>query len=129
MELTFDCLRRANLKRLPLFKNGKGEPAHSKPDGSDWKLSQWSNAIAGEGGEMVAALEIFKRVGVLANCTKKIDRGDKTIDEAKDDLANELADIVCYVDILASRAGINLGDATINKFNEVSDRVKCDVYL
>lgn len=29
--LTFNALRNANIARLPLFKNSKGEPAHSDP--------------------------------------------------------------------------------------------------
>jgi hypothetical protein len=49
--LTFAELRTANMARLPQFKNAKGEPAHSKPDGSDWLLSAWCNATLGELGE------------------------------------------------------------------------------
>lgn len=114
--LTFDELRAANTKRLPQFKNRKGEPAHSQPDGSDWKLSAWCNAVTGELGE-------------LANLIKKIERGDMTLSEAYDDVADELADVQTYLDILAFRCGVNLGNATVNKFNRVSDRVGCDVKL
>lgn len=59
--LTFNTLRGANLARLPQFKNAKGEPAHSQPDGSDWVLAQWCNAVTGELGE-------------AANIIKKVDR-------------------------------------------------------
>lgn len=114
--LTFLELRRANMRRLPLFKNRKGEPAHSKPDGSDWKLSAWCNAICGELGE-------------AANIVKKIERGDMTLDEARPLLAKEFADVVTYLDITAFQAGIDLGEATREKFNEVSNRVGCDVKL
>ena len=34
-----------------------------------------------------------------------------------------------YLDILAMRAGVDLGDATVAKFNEVSERVGCDVMI
>ncbi len=68
--LTFNTLRGANRARLPQFKNRRGEPAHSEPDGSDWKLSAWCNAVTGELGE-------------LANLIKKIERGDMTLDEAR----------------------------------------------
>jgi hypothetical protein len=37
--LTFGELRRANIARLPQFKNSKGEPSHEKADGSDWSLA------------------------------------------------------------------------------------------
>lgn len=114
--LTFNALREANLKRLPLFKNSKGEPANSQPDGSDWSLAQWSNATLGELGE-------------AANIIKKIDRGDMTLDEARPLLAKELADTQTYLDILAYRAGIDLGAATIDKWNEVSKRIGVSVRL
>lgn len=114
--LTFDDLREANKRRLPQFKNRKGEPAHSKPDGSDWKLSAWCNAVCGELGE-------------TANLVKKIERGDLSLDEARAELAKEIADVQTYLDILAFRAGIDLGAATVEKFNEVSERVGSDVRL
>lgn len=115
-QLTFECLRLSNLCRLPQFKNSKGEPAHSKPDGSDWLLSQWSNAVCGELGE-------------AANIIKKIERGDLSIEEARPMLADELADVVTYLDILAYRAGIDLGQATVSKFNRVSERVGSSIFI
>jgi len=116
MNLQLDILRSANLARLPEFKNAKGEPAHSKPDGSDWLLSQWSNACLGELGE-------------AANIIKKIERGDLTLEDARVALAKELGDVLTYLDILAYRAGINLGTATIQKWNEVSDRIGSDLRI
>ena len=114
--LVFNVLREANKARLPTFKNGKGEPAHSMPDGSDWKLSAWSNAVLGELGE-------------AANIIKKVERGDLTLDEARPALAKEFADVQIYLDLLAFRAGVDLGRATIDKFNEVSARVGSRVRL
>lgn len=108
--LTFKTLRSANLARLPEFKNAKGEPAHTEPDGSDWLLSQWCNAVLGELGE-------------AANIIKKIERGDMSLEEARDKLSDELADVQTYLDILAYRAGIELDDATIDKWNRISERV------
>ena len=114
--LTFNTLRGGNMARLPQFKNRRGEPAHSKPDGSDWKLSAWCNAVLGELGE-------------AANLIKKVERGDLTLDDARADLAKEFADVVTYLDILAFRAGVDLGRATMDKFNEVSVRVGSTVRL
>jgi len=115
-KLDLAALRAANIERLPLFKNRKGEPAHSKPDGSDWKLSAWSNACLGELGE-------------AANLIKKIERGDISLEDARVELGKEFADVLVYLDILAFRAGVDLCDATKQKFNEVSERVGCDVFL
>ena len=48
---------------------------------------------------------------------------DLTLDEARPDVAKELADVVTYLDLLAFRCGVDLGRATMDKFNEVSERV------
>lgn len=114
--LNLKVLRAANVRRLPEFKNRKGEPAHSEADGSDWKLSAWCNAVLGELGE-------------AANLIKKVERGDLTLDEARAELAKEFADVQTYLDILAFRAGVDLSDATIAKWNEVSERVGCRIRI
>lgn len=116
VSLKFSVLRRANELRLPQFKNRNGDPAHSEPDGSDWALSAWCNAVCGELGE-------------AANLIKKIERGDYTLPEKRAELAKEFADVVTYLDILAMRAGVDLGDATVEKFNEVSVRVDSTVRI
>lgn len=115
MTLKFDDLRAANLARLPEFRNAKGKIAHNT-DGSNWSTAQWLQALVGE-------------VGELANELKKVDRGDFTFNEAFSKIASELADIQTYLDLLAYRLGFNLGDVTIKKFNEVSERVGSSVRL
>jgi NTP pyrophosphatase (non-canonical NTP hydrolase) len=114
--MTFAVLREANVARLPRFKNRKGEPAHSQADGSDWALSTWSNAVLGELGE-------------LANLIKKVERGDLTLDEAREALGKECADVATYLDILAFRLGVDLGQVVMDKFNEVSRRVGAGVLI
>lgn len=114
--LTFNTLRSANVKRLPLFRDAKGRRCHAKDDGSDWSPAQWLQAVTGELGE-------------YANLRKKIERGDLTIEEARSDLANELADVVIYLDILALQLGVDLGAAVMSKFNEVSDRVGAPIHI
>ncbi len=114
--LTFNTLRSANVARLPEFKNAKGGPAHSKPDGSDWSPAQWLQALLGELGE-------------YANIRKKYERGD--IDkETFDSLArDEIADVQTYLDLLAFQLGINLGVATMDKWNRVSARVGSNIRI
>ncbi|MBA9077608.1 MazG nucleotide pyrophosphohydrolase domain-containing protein [Rufibacter quisquiliarum] len=77
----------------------------------DWSLADWSNAIAGETGEM-------------CNLIKKIRRGD-SIDVK--DVGKELADIVIYADLLADQLGLDLGECVRQKFNEVSDRIGSNI--
>ncbi len=114
--LTFRTLRDANKKRLPLFKNAKGGRAHTKDDGSDWSPASWLQAVVGELGE-------------YANLRKKVERGDMTMKEARPALADELADVVIYLDILASQLGIDLGDAVMEKWNRTSVKVGAHIYI
>ncbi len=114
--LTFKTLREANVKRLPHFKNKKGLPAHSKEDGSDWCPAQWLQAVVGELGE-------------YSNLRKKFERGDIDKEEFDKEAKKELADVACYLDLLAFQLKINLGEAVKEKFNEVSQRVGSPVYI
>lgn len=121
-DLTFAELRRANLRRLPTFRDAKGRICHppidGQPPGYDWSLSQWSNATCGEMGE-------------AANLIKKIERGDVDLNDPgiRDMLGDELCDILTYLDLLAHRAGIDLAAATRRKWNAVSVRVGSPVRL
>lgn len=124
--ISFDDLRQANKWRLPQFKNKHGQSAHSMPDGSDWSPAQWLQALVGELGE-------------FANIRKKFERGDLSFAQYAIEAEKELADVQTYLDLLALRCldqpgkpdphGVNLGAATMNKFNEVSKRVGSTVCL
>jgi NTP pyrophosphatase (non-canonical NTP hydrolase) len=96
--LTFTALRKANLKRVGVFRNSKGGLAHSKPDGSDWSPAQWLQATIGELGE-------------YANVRKKFERGDMTFEEYRKQAERELADVQTYLDLLARHA-LNYTDET-----------------
>jgi NTP pyrophosphatase (non-canonical NTP hydrolase) len=95
---------------MPEFKNKLGKPAHTKSDGSDWSPAQWLQTVVGELGE-------------YANIRKKFERGDICEQEFKKLAAEELADVITYLDILAGQIGIELDAAVIMKFNAVSIRV------
>lgn len=114
--LTFKTFRRANLLRLPKFKNFKGELAHSKEDGSDWSIYQWVCATLGELGE-------------FANIVKKVGRGDLTLDEARPLLKKEGADVITYMDLTLAQLGIDMEEAVRDKFNEISDRVNVPIKI
>lgn len=110
MSLDMGTFRRANLGRLAEFKNNKGEPAHTTPDGSDWSLTDWATAVSGELGE-------------ACNIIKKIRRGDLSIENAMEDLSDELADVFIYLDLLSYRSGIDLSQAVIEKWNKTSEKI------
>lgn len=102
--LSFQELRAANVERCEnSFK-------HSI---NDWSPSDWAMATTGELGE-------------LCNFLKKRMRGE---DVNQQDIADELADVCIYLDLLAARVGVDLASAVRSKFNEVSLRVNSDVRL
>lgn len=106
--LSFDSLRAANIERIGSSKYSKCEES--------WTPAHWMQATMGELGE-------------LANLLKKVDRGDFPFEQVKADVARELADVQTYLDILAFKLGVDLGEATIGKFNEVSERIGSPVRL
>lgn len=104
--LTFAELRGPNVQRCEeYFQSCK-----------DWTISDWLMAITGELGE-------------LANVLKKIRRGDFTVEDKREELAKEIADVNIYLDLLAAKLNIDLGKAVREKFNEVSDRRRCPIKL
>lgn len=104
--LTFQALRHANRMR------GGSIQKHAA---LQWEAAHWLQALVGE-------------VGELANMLKKIDRGD-TDPPTIGDLAEEIADIQTYLDLLADHIGVDLGEATIGKFNLVSKRWRSPITL
>lgn len=106
--LTFSALRKANIDR-DTNEGGWHEIGN-------WTLSDWGVAVAGEVGEML-------------NVIKKIRRGDFKLEQVRDDIADELADILTYLDLLANCAGIDVEQSLIRKFNEVSARIGSQVLL
>jgi NTP pyrophosphatase (non-canonical NTP hydrolase) len=110
MTLSFDALTEANRARVERWHPGF-------PFQSDWIGVDWSNAMCGEAGE-------------AANIVKKIRRYDAGLravgDPAKavlvEALAEELADVICYLDLLAQYYEIDLPLAVVDKFNRVSEK-------
>lgn len=93
--LSFRDLRQVNVARCA--------DVFHEPD--SWSLERWALAMIGEAGE-------------VCNAVKKIIREDGT--GSVDDLAEELADVIIYCDLLAARARIDLDEAIRRKFNKVS---------
>lgn len=79
----------------------------------DWSPTDLGCALAGE-------------VGELCNFLKKMRRGE-TIDHMA--IPFELADVMAYLSLLATRLGVDLSDATRLKFDAVSARVDSDIRL
>ncbi len=105
--LSFADLRAANVARC----------AKWHPGGiSDWSLSDWMTATCGELGE---AANVVKK---LNRCRDGLPGNNKTEDELRSMLGDELADTAIYLDLLAAAAGVDLAASIIAKFNAVSVR-------
>ena len=74
------------------------------------------------------ALELGGECGEAQNICKKIDRWRQGIpgamhpDDARDSLAEELADVIICCSMVALTLDINLGAAVTNKFNATSEK-------
>lgn len=96
-QLSFAELREANSHRCDVIFHGSGD---------EWSPTDWATAVAGE-------------VGEACNLIKKMRRGEEI---PLAEVGKELADSVIYLDLLARRLGLDLGEAVAQKFNEVSRR-------
>ena len=79
----------------------------------DWSPTGWASAAAGELRE-------------ACNLIKKLRRGEPI---PLRDIADEIADTVIYLDLLAARLGIDLDKAITEKFNRTSDNLGSKVKL
>ena len=104
--LTFDEFRAANVTRCI-----KWHPAGIE----SWSPSDWLTAVTGELGELASLLKMRNRErdGLPGN---KFSPTDKQV-------ADEVADVLTYLDLLAAALNVDLGRAAAEKFNEVSERV------
>lgn len=106
--MDFETLRAANLSRC----------ARWHPRGlSEWSLSDWFTATMGELGEAanVAKKLNRERDGIAGNTV--------SVEQLRADLADEIADVAIYLDILAASEGIDLAAAIVSKFNRTSEKV------
>lgn len=108
-ELTFATFAEANRTRCRRWHG---------PNSERWTGADWSNAMCGEAGE-------------AANVVKKLRRYETGADLGPLDppqadlvpmLADEIADVVAYVFLLADHYDIDVAQATAAKFNRVSER-------
>ncbi|MDZ7711723.1 MAG: MazG-like family protein [Rhodovibrio sp.] len=65
--------------------------------------------------------------GELANLLKKVQRGDVSRNDPR--IADEFADVLIYLDLLAAEMGVNLSEAVTCKFNQTSEKVGSTVFL
>jgi NTP pyrophosphatase (non-canonical NTP hydrolase) len=106
-DLTFSQFQERNKRRC---REGFDKDLHT--------VEFFAIAIAGEAGE-------------LCNKIKKVMRGDVTMDEQRQEILKEVADVITYCDLLMSKLGAETDVELMRKFNEVSERrgLKDHIYL
>ena len=101
--MLLEHLRTANMIRLERF--GHGDLTEG------WNVAEWGCAAAGEMGE-------------LCNILKKINRNasfDPPLEDLRLEAADEIADTMIYLDLIAAKLDLNLGEIIVFKFNKTSE--------
>lgn len=113
--LTFAKFSETNRKRCESpVPNGFGE---SIIPGSEYDAEHWALAAGEEMGEVIGA--------VLGMTGRKARKKHLT----KEDVCNEIGDVVACLDLLAQSIGSSVGECARTKFNMVSDRIGSNIKL
>ena len=116
-ELTIKQFHEANEARRTGDSGGGTE--------ATWNLVDWTNELCREAGELANLAKKVRRARPAQNGKK----ADPTLEEARGDLAAEIADVVICASLVAGYLGIDLEKAIREKFNIVSDRMGSDIKL
>jgi NTP pyrophosphatase (non-canonical NTP hydrolase) len=108
---TFDMLRAANVNRARRWHGPHCEP---------WTGADWSNAMAGEAGEVCDAVKKMRRLET--RIVSNNPRQPSTIEDARRAISKEIGDTLIYLDLLAAYYEINLAVALQMTFNAISTR-------
>lgn len=87
------------------------------PDTEPWTGADWSNAMCGEAGEAANVVKKLRRHETRTSPAG--DPGEAALHRA---LADEIADVLLYLDLLANHYGLDLEACVVPKFNRVSER-------
>lgn len=112
-DISFELLRRVNVERCKRW-----HPTFLTSDPMAWTSADWSNAMCGEAGEAANVVKKLRRIETEA----AVGPDDPDAVQLRNMLADELGDIIAYVDLLAAHYEIDLSTAVASKFNRVSER-------
>ena len=94
----------------------------------EWTVAHWTNAVCGEAGELANVAKKLERLrfmgAVSARDADTLGTDDVALAAKRlfDQLADEVADVVLYADLVLGDHGFDLAAAIARKFNEVSER-------
>lgn len=105
------------LARLRAQSSARADTWH----GDDkWTILEWAGAMAGEAGEAANAAKKIRRVQQKI-AKRAAEVAPDAMDTLRLKLAEEIADTLIYLDLLAAQADINIESAVTAKFNSVSE--------
>lgn len=85
---------------------------------NEWNAAEWSNAMAGEAGEVCNATKKLRRL----ECGLQQNKGPQTRQAALTHIAKEIGDTIVYADLLCQYLGLDLAACIKFAFNDVSER-------
>lgn len=125
-----DTLRRVNIERAPHFHAGGL---------MDWSPAERGNELAGETGELCNELKKLlrfdRRTGTRMpdpGMTHWVDADEAMQNERNAIVARarmELGDVIICASLIAAQLGIDLEEATRDKFNATSEKIGSSVRL
>lgn len=107
-DLTISYASEVNRNRCTLWHD---------PSADAWSGADWSNAMCGEAGELANVVKKLRR-----HETRTSPPGDPSRGELMSQLEDAIADVFCYLDLVAAHYDIDLATAIVSKFNRVSER-------
>jgi len=108
--MTFTELSSTNLQRTQRWHHGGL---------AEWSVNDWLVALGGEAGE---ALNEGKKLRRIECAISQHGDAPEDIRQAHERIMDEIADVVIYADLIATRLGYRLEDAIVRKFNATSVR-------
>lgn len=88
----------------------------------EWSVTDWSNALAGECGELCNAVKKFRRVEDQLTQHDGDTPAPKSREQAVAAIAKEIGDVYAYLDLVAQRFGLDVFDCVRDTFNAISTR-------
>lgn len=121
-ELTFEEVRRINRSRCERWHPGFPDDEPSAMSPLPWSGADWSNAMCGEAGEAANIVKKLRRLETHVRGGPGMSAAPPEHDheDLMADLADEVADVFLYLDLLATYYGIDIADAIVAKFNRKS---------
>ena len=110
--MTLNELMKANITRAQKWHNG---------DMNEWSTLEWAAAMAGEAGKACNAAKKLKRLECKIASINEPGRHYEDVEDAKEEVALEVAGTIIYAILLAARIGITDIEELIRyKFNKTS---------